>query len=149
MNESPTASDTATSELPDGANVDSTTAVAKRRRGPGRPFTPGDPRSNTRGRPRKGESFAEKYRKQVERDADELIARHVERAKGAGVVASKEFALAAAYAMGRPVQPYVVSEGESPLTALLTELSALSQPVPIYIEGESRIIDTTDAGHET
>ncbi len=88
------------------------------------PFKPGyDPRRNSHGRPKKGESFAEKYRKQVEKNAGKLVKAHIERAKGSGVVASREFALAAAYTMGRPVQPYLNVGGDDPLALLFTELA--------------------------
>ena len=118
-----TATDLALQPQPQSASLDSVTAKRPR----GRPFVAGDPRSNTRGRPRKGESFAEKYRKAVERDADAIIRAHVDAAKGAGIVGSRERALTMAYAMGRPVQPYVNVGGDDPLTALSSELAQHSQ----------------------
>ncbi len=91
-------------------------------RGPRGLFLPGKaPKSP--GRPKKGETFADRYRKAVEKDAKLLIKAHVERAKGAGVVASREFALAAAYAMGRPVQPYVNVGGDDPLQQLFERMA--------------------------
>ena len=137
-----TATGSVTSAPQDGASPDSTTGKP-RRRGPGRPFVAGDPRANTRGRPKKGESFAERYRKEIERHAEELIRGHVERAKGRGVVASKEFALAAAYVMGRPVQPYVVETQDAPGWTLMQRLAARGV-LPTVVEGEARLLPAAD-----
>ena len=138
-----TATASVTTAPQDGASPDSSTAKP-RRRGPGRPFVAGDPRANTRGRPKKGESFAERYRKEIERHAEDLIRGHVERAKGRGVVASKEFALAAAYVMGRPVQPYVVETQDAPGWTLMQRLAARGV-LPTVVEGEARVIADGDA----
>ena len=86
-----------------------------------------DPRRNTAGRPKKADTFAERYRRAVEKDAKSIIKAHVTAAKGSGMVASKERALVFAYAMGRPVQPYVNVGGDDPLTALFTEIAERRQ----------------------
>lgn len=109
---------------PQVTSLDTITDKPKRK-APSTAFRPGpDARRNTAGRPRKGESFAEKYVKAVTKDADAIIAAHVKRAKGDGVVASKDGALAMAYAMGRPVQPYVHVGGEDPYLDLMQEIAA-------------------------
>jgi hypothetical protein len=101
------ASETANLPANVGSETDSTTAVT-RRRGTGRPFSPGhDPRRNLAGGPRKGESFADKYLAATEAHADELIAAHVKRAKTISAVGARDFELAAAYHMGRPVEKHV------------------------------------------
>lgn len=119
-----------------------TKTVAKPVRG--RPFAPGN-NANPRGRPKKGESFADKYRKRLEKDADALIEAHVVRAQGKGAVAARDFELAAAYAMGRPQQKYVVETQDSPLLAFLQRHTAA---LP-YIEGEARLLPADDADVRT
>ena len=116
-------SETAVFTAAETASLSATPDTITVRKPRGKPFVAGDPRANTRGRPRKGESFAEKYRRHVEKNAGDLVKAHIERAKGSGVVASREFALAAAYTMGRPVQPYLNVGGDDPLTALFSELA--------------------------
>ncbi len=100
-----------------------------------------DTRRNTAGRPKKGESFADKYRKRLEKDADSLIEAHVRRAQGSGTVAARDFELAAAYAMGRPVQKYEYRDTDSPLLGFLMRHTA---QLP-YVDGESRDITTADS----
>ena len=111
------------------------------------PFKPGyDPRRNAHGRPKKGDTFAERYVRAVQKDSKALIRKHIERAKGDGVVASREFALAAAYVMGRPVQPYVNVGGDDPLTALVERMAARRQLLPpqddSYVEAD--VLPTSD-----
>ena len=109
-------------ETTPSVSPDSTNVLLPAKRTIGRPFAPGN--AFGRGRPRKGESFAEKYAKRVERDADALIEAHIRRAKGGNVVAERAFALAAAYKMGRPVQPYVVENADAPALAWLQALAS-------------------------
>ncbi len=99
-----------------------------------------DPRRNVRGRPPKGESFAEKYMKALDKDADALIQAHIKRGKGDGTAAERAFTLAAAYKMGLPKQTFVIHDGDSPLAALFSTLAATGALPAPYIDGESRDI---------
>lgn len=115
-----TASVSTVSDPPKSGSADTTIAP---RRIVGRPFAPGN-NANPRGRPRKGETFADKYIKATERDADAMIAAHVERSKGKSAVAARDFELAAAYHMGRPLQKFVGVVAESGANALDEALAA-------------------------
>ncbi len=111
-------------------------------RGPAGRFLPGHaPKSP--GRPPKGESFAEKYMKALDKDADALIQAHIKRGKGDGTAAERAFTLAAAYKMGLPKQTFVIHDGDSPLAALFSTLAATGALPAPYIEGESRQVDST------
>lgn len=111
----------------DGTSIDS--SPAKRKRGKGKPFLPGaDPRRNLAGRPPAGETFAEKYIAATQAHADEMIAAHVRRSKTNTAVGARDFELAAAYHMGRPLQKFAGVVVETPLAGLLQDLAALRQP---------------------
>lgn len=116
---------------PATSSTDSTTVRGR--------FKPGnDPRRNTAGRPKKGESFAEKYMKRLDKDADALIEAHVKRAKGENVTAERAFATALAYKVGLPKQPFTFEKVDSPLSALLQRMA---ERRGLAVEGEFKVLE--------
>ncbi len=117
-----TAADLAPTTAIVSANPDTNTV----RRPRGKPFTGADdPRRNVKGRPKKGETFAEKYLARIDKDADALVEAHIKRARGTNAVAARDFELAAAYALGRPLQKFAGVVAETRADALDQRLADL------------------------
>ena len=79
-----------------------TQASAKKKRGPGKPFTKGDPRINVKGAPKRGESWAETIKKIGELDGPSVAAlwdtQHKEFAKLPEGITMKQLVVMTVYA---------------------------------------------------
>ena len=114
-------------------------------------FVAGAPSGNPHGRPRKGQTIAERVAKADAKIARDAIKARDKRLKLTNAVGERAWSTYLAYNLGLPKQEYVISRGDDPLTELMQELAARRAPLgaPIYIEGESRTLDGRESGDET
>ena len=105
-------------------------------------FVAGAPSGNPLGRPRKGQTIAERVAKADAKVAREAIKARDKRLKLTNAVGERAWSTYLAYNLGLPKQEYVISRGDDPLTELMQELAV--RRTPIYIEGEpARDLGTT------
>ena len=110
-------------------------------------FKAGQPSANPAGRPRKGQTIAERVAKADAKVARDAIKARDKRLKLTNAVGERAWSTYLAYNLGLPKQEYVISRGDDPLTELMQELAA--RRTPIYIEGEPARDLGRESGDET
>ena len=102
-------------------------------------FKPGDPRINTAGRPRKGQTIAERVAKADAAVARKAIKARDKRLELTNAVGERAWTTYLAYNLGLPTQPFRLDVGESPLMDFLMRHTTAGH----VVEGEHRILPPT------
>ena len=108
----------------------------------GRPFQKGQV-ANPHGRPRKGQTLADRLAKADAKVARKAIKARDERLSLTNMVGEQAWKTYLAYRVGLPAQKFIVT-GPTQADALDQELDG----VPLYIEGTSRLLTEGEAGTE-
>ena len=103
-------------------------------------FKAGGPSGNPAGRPRKGQTIAERVAK-----ADAAVARKALKARDkrlelTNAVGERAWATYLAYNLGLPKQTYVIEHDDAPALAWLEALAQGDETKPLYIEGTARAL---------
>ena len=114
-------------------------ALAEPRKVYGRPFVKGDPNiPKSPGRPRKGETLAEKVARKDAAVASKALKARDKRLVREDMVGEKAWTTYLAYNLGLPKQPFVHTFEVDPLMGLLPKLLESDD----VIEGEHKLLDT-------
>ncbi len=90
-------------------------------------FKAGQPSPNPLGRPRKGETIAEKVARADAKVARKAIRARDRRLQLENAVGERAWSTYLAYNLGLPKQEYVITNGDDPLTLLFSEIAERRQ----------------------